>query len=166
MAILTALVIDYTKEDALKVIAPRSVDFIFDTMGQAMAFLPLLTKTSGMVISISTTPSGTQLQEGSLMRTKDKAKLPVVVMSLLNGLDRYRKAWAWWYSVGYEYMFLDANATDLELIRQNVEDGKLLPVVGSRANFNNLEQVKEMCMTVYRGKGGLGKAVIDIIGEN
>ncbi|KAJ2961974.1 hypothetical protein NQ176_g10969 [Zarea fungicola] len=41
-------IIDYTKDDPLQVIPPRSVDFIFDTTGQAVAFLPLLVKGSGL----------------------------------------------------------------------------------------------------------------------
>lgn len=160
--LICLIVIDYTKEDALKVIPPHSVDFILDTTGQATSFFSLMVPSTSLIISISTTPSGTQLQNSSLMQRSDNARLPVVVRILMNVLDSVRKSWARWYSVDYEYMFLEANAEDLGFITQNIEEGKLVPVVGSRAKFNDIDEVRKICDTVYKGKGGIGKAVIEI----
>ncbi|GAM90009.1 hypothetical protein ANO11243_080490 [Dothideomycetidae sp. 11243] len=158
-------VIDYTQNDPANVIPRGSVDFMFDTTGQAMQFLSLIRSSTGMIISISTLPSGVQLQESSLLRRPEKPQLPFLVRMFLDLADAVSKFRARRWGVHYQYLFLDSNADDLDYLAAAITDRKIAPVVGSRADFRDIEKVRAMCETVYTGKGGLGKAVIEMVQE-
>jgi NADPH:quinone reductase-like Zn-dependent oxidoreductase len=159
----TLIVIDYTKNDPTEVISPKSVDFILDTTGQAMQFLSLMNPSNSLIISISTQPSGAQLQESSMMRRPENPRLPWYANMALTLADAIRKFRARRWGVEYSYLFLDSNAEDLETITKYVEEGKLVPVIGTRVDMHDIEKVREACMLTYNGKGGLGKTVIDVI---
>ena len=156
-------VIDYTKDDPNEVIPPRSVDFILDTIGQAMHFLSLMTPSTGLIVSISLTPSGTQLQESSFMKRPGNPQVPLVARIFLDGMDAIRKLRARRWGVDYEYFFLQSSAEELEKVTTFIEEGKLVPVVGSRTDLRDLEKVREACELVRKGKGGIGKAVFNVI---
>lgn len=156
-------VIDYTKEDVTQVIPRGSVDFILDTTGDSMSFLHLMTLSTGVIVSIATQPSGTQLQQSSVMKRPDDPRLPWFARMVLNMVDSYRKARAKRWRVKYEYLFLDPNAKDLETLALHAEKGDVLPVVGCKVNFRDIDGVREACTTVYNGKGGLGKTVFTMI---
>ncbi|TQV92751.1 hypothetical protein V2A60_009216 [Cordyceps javanica] len=155
-------VIDYTKDDPVNTIPAGSVDFIFDTTGQATEFMPLLVKGSGLVVSISTAPSGATLQNSSVMNTPDKPRLPIVARVFLDATDQLRKLRARFYGVEYKYIFLDPNGEDLALLKDGAEQGKLRAVVGSRVDLKNIDKVREACWQTYKGKGGLGKTVFEV----
>lgn len=159
----TVLVIDYKKLDPKAVIPASSVDFIFDTTGSAMDYLSLM-RPKGAIVTVSILPSGDVLQNSSLMRlspdTPDKATVPFPIRVGLNVLDRIRVARASRYGVKYSSIFLEPNATDLALIRQYVEEGRLRTVVGTTTHFQDLEGVRDACQVVFDGKGGVGKSVI------
>ncbi|EXF85475.1 hypothetical protein CFIO01_08983 [Colletotrichum fioriniae PJ7] len=156
-------VIDYTKEDVTKVIPRGSVDFILDTTGDSMSFLHLMTPSTGLIVSIATQPSGTQLQQSSVMKRPDNPRLPWFARMVLNMVDSYRKARARRWGVKYEYLFLDPNAKDLETLALHAEKGDVLPVIGCKVDFKDIDSVREACTTVYNGKGGLGKTVFTMI---
>lgn len=158
-------VIDYTKTDPLAAIPLRSVDFLFDTTGQAMQFLPLLVRSTGMVVSISTKPSAATLQASSVMKRPDNPRIPFYGRIFLDLGDSINKLRAYYYGVEYKYWFLAPNAKDLDTLRGYVEEGKLLPVVGARVDMMDIDQVREVCQVIYNGKGGLGKTVIEVIKE-
>ncbi|KAG5970705.1 hypothetical protein E4U55_001504, partial [Claviceps digitariae] len=147
-------VIDYTTTDPVAAIPPKSVDFMFDTTGQSMEFLSRMVPETGLIISISTTPSGTQMQSSS-----DLGNVPFVVSTVLDTLDSVRKWRARRWKVQYEYLFLEPNGQDLDELRTYVDDGKVKSVVGLTVPFENIEQVKQAAMTSYQGKGGIGKTV-------
>ena len=155
-------VIDYTKDDPLKVIPRGSVDFMFDTMGQAMTCLSLMTPSTGTIVSISTTPSAAQFQDSSFFRRPSQPRVPLVARFFLDATDSVRKLRAWRWSVNYTYMFLDSDAEELNILRSYVEEGKIRPVIGSRTDLKDIEKVKEACLQVYNGKGGIGKAVFTL----
>lgn len=154
--------IDYTKTDPLKAIPAQSVDFIFDTTGQATDFMPLLVKGSGLVVSIATTPSGATLQNSSVMDTPDKPRLPVVARVFLDATDGLRKLKARFYGVEYKYIFINPNGKDLTDLKDAADEGKLRPVVGLRVDLCNIEKVREACWQTYKGKGGVGKTVFEV----
>ena len=160
---LIYLVIDYTKDDPTKVIPRASVDFVLDTTGQALQFLHLMTPSSGVIISISTQPSGDQLQESSFFRRPDNPRLPWVGRTYLNVASAISKYRARRWAVEYDYMFLESNAEDLDLMTTWIEEGKIRPIVGSRTELRDIDQVRTVCEQVHKGKGGLGKAVIIVI---
>lgn len=65
--------------------------------------------------------------------------------------------------MAYEYFFLQPNGEDLEELARYVGEGKLRAVVGTTVDFRDIEKVREACWQVYNGKGGIGKAVIEVI---
>lgn len=145
-------------------IIPRgSVDFVLDTTGESMKFLSLMVPSTSTIVSISTLPSGTQLQESSVMRRQDNPRMPWWVYYALNVLDSVSKFRARRWSVDYQYMFLDSTGEDLEKLAGYVEEGSLRPVVGSTADLKDIEGVKKLAGLAYAGKGGLGKAVIKVL---
>ncbi|PHH91698.1 hypothetical protein CDD83_10615 [Cordyceps sp. RAO-2017] len=156
-------IIDYTKHDPSKVIPPRSVDFFFDTTGQAMQFLSLMVPSTSIVVSISTKPSATTLQASSVMQRPDNPRIPWFGRLFLNAGDLIRRLRAWRWGVEYMYWFLDPNKDDLNALTGYVEEGKLVPVVGTRVNMSDLDKMRAACEMVYKGKGGLGKTVFDIL---
>lgn len=146
----------------MKVIPPGSVDFILDTTGEAMRFLSLMTPTTNFLASISTLPSGDVLQNSGVMRRPDHPRLPWLARIGLNLADAIRRARARRWLVEYEYFFLEPNADDLDTLAKYVEQGSLVPVVGSRVAMQNIEKVREATGLVYKGKGGIGKSIIEI----
>ncbi|KAJ5232578.1 hypothetical protein N7468_005534 [Penicillium chermesinum] len=159
-------IIDYQKSDPKSVIPSQSVDFIFDTMGSAMDYLTLM-RPSGAIISIAILPSGDGLQNSGLMRRspdkEDKAPVPFPIRMVLNAMDRIRVFRASRYGVNYASIFLEPNATDLDSIRGWVEEGNLKSIIGKKADFKDINAVRDACTEVYNGKGGLGKSVIVLI---
>ena len=156
-------VIDYKKSDPKAVIPSQSVDFIFDTTGSAMEYLALM-RPKGAIVTVSILSSGDVLQNSSVMRRspdkQDKATVPFPIRVGLNIMDRIRVARASRYGVKYSSIFLEPNAIDLDSIRQWVEAGKLRTVVGTKADFKDLQAVRNACQVVFDGKGGVGKSVI------
>lgn len=154
--------IDYTKQDPSDIIHPRSVDFLFDTTGQAMQFLSLMVPSTSFIVSISTTPSGATLQASSVMQRPDNPRVPLAVRMFLDAAEVLRRLRSWRWGVTYMYWFLEPNGEDLDTLRGYVEEGKLVPVVGSRVDMRDIKKVREACLLTYRGRGGLGKTVFEI----
>ena len=115
------------------------------------------------IVSVSTTPSATVLQNSSLMRLAHKPMIPSYVRPMLNAMDSIRKFRAWRYGVEYEYMILESSGKDLDELRDYVEYGKLRTVVGTTVELRDLKAVQQACQVVYDGKGGLGKLVIRVV---
>ncbi|EGD99341.1 hypothetical protein TESG_06695 [Trichophyton tonsurans CBS 112818] len=156
-------IIDYTKVDPKDAIQPGTVDFLFDTMANAMEYLSLMRPKTGHIISVSTAPSGDQLQASALMQLPGRPTLPMPIKLALNAMDSIRKFRARRYGVTYSYMFLESSSKDLDELRDLVESGKLRTVVGTTASLRDLQAVREECQIVYSGRGGLGKVVIKVV---
>ncbi|KAF3388442.1 Reticulon-4-interacting protein 1 [Penicillium rolfsii] len=156
-------IIDYKKSDPMNVIPPQSVDFIFDTTGNAMEYLSLV-RPKGAIVTVSILTSGNVLQNSSVMRRspdkQDKAIVPFPIRITLNIMDWIRRMRASRYGVKYSSIFLEPNATDLNSIREWVEKGMVKTIVGTKAHFKDIEAVRKACQVVYDGKGGTGKSVI------
>ncbi|KAB8077263.1 chaperonin 10-like protein [Aspergillus leporis] len=155
-------IIDYRKSDPKDVIPHGSVDFLFDTMAVSMEYLCLMRPKTSRIVSISTLPSGTLLQNSSVMRLPDRPTLPFAYKAVLNVLDATRRLRARRYGVEYSYMFLEPSGNDLDTLRGYIEEGKLKTVVGTTANLRDIEEVRKACQVVYGGQGGLGKVVIRV----
>lgn len=160
---LTPIVIDYTKQEPYDAIPPKSVDFLFDTTGQAMQFLSLMVPSTSYIVSISTKPSATTLQASSVMQRPDNPAIPFFGRVYLDAGDTLRRLRAWRWGVTYLYWFLDPNGEDLKTITRFVEEGKLVPVVGSKVDMRDIEKVREACNVTYKGRGGLGKTVFEVV---
>jgi hypothetical protein len=64
--------------------------------------------------------------------------------------------------VKYLYWFLEPNGADLDTLREYVEEGNLKAAVGARVDMRDLKKVREVCELSYKGKGGLGKTIIEV----
>ncbi|KAG4414148.1 hypothetical protein IFR04_012714 [Cadophora malorum] len=147
-------IVDYTKDNLVQTVGKGTVDFMFDTVKNTMSALPVMKK-GGMIVSVSTVPNGT----GFKQVYKD---MPVWMEYILNLMDWFYKSWTSWKGVQYEYLKVNGNTRDLEALARAVEEGKLKPIVGSRAKLSNLEGVRNGCQQIMEGKGGIGKFVIEI----
>ncbi|KAJ3547727.1 hypothetical protein NM208_g1368 [Fusarium decemcellulare] len=156
-------IIDYTKNDPSEVIAPRSVDFLFDTTGQAMQFLSLMVASTSLIVSISTKPSATTLQGSSVMNRPDNPRIPLLGRLYLDTGDALRRLRARRWGVEYMYWFLDPNKEDLDTLTGHVEEGKLVPVIGSKVDIRDIEKVREVCGLTHKEKGGIGKTVLEVL---
>lgn len=130
-----------------------------------MEYLSLMRPDTGYIISVSTLPSGDQLQASSLMQLPHQPALPFPMKLALNLMDCVRKFRARRYGVTYSYMFLQSSSKDLDELRDLVESGKLRTVVGTVASLKDIKAVQEACQVVYSGRGGLGKVVIKVDDE-
>ncbi|KAF7590655.1 hypothetical protein BBP40_002546 [Aspergillus hancockii] len=156
------LVIDYKTTEPKDAIQHGSVDFLFDTVGLSMEYLCLMRAKTSRIVSISTLPSGNQLQDSALMRLPHHPTIPMAYRLGLNVVDATRKLRARRYGVEYSYMFLEPSGKDLDLLREYVEEGKLKTVVGNTVDMSDIEAVRNACQVVYSNQGGLGKVVIKI----
>ena len=148
------LTVDYTREDVVGKVGRGSVDFMFDTVGQTIKSLPMM-KRGGRIVSISTLPSG------KLMKQFEPS-MPLWLGFMLDLVNWFFEVWTGWKGVGYEYLFLKGNTSDLEKLAKWVDEGKVRPVVGERVKLSDVEGVRRGCQQIYDGKGGVGKFVIDI----
>lgn len=97
------------------------------------------------------------------MKRPDNPRIPLFGRLFLDAGDMARKLRARRWGVEYMYWFLDPNGEDLDTLRGYVEEGKMVPVVGATVDLRDIEKVREACMIVYNGKGGLAKAVFEVI---
>lgn len=150
-------IIDYKKVDPRTEVPRGSVDFLFDTTGEAMRFMPLLKARTGRLISIATMPPGDGIRDLLV------PNLPTYIRVPLNLIWSYGQLWARWYGVSYEWYGLKANGKDLAVLGDLLEQGSVRPVVGKVAKFDDEKAVKEGCDLVYGSKGGVGKFVVEIL---
>jgi NADPH:quinone reductase-like Zn-dependent oxidoreductase len=127
---------------------------MFDPVGGTLGALPLMKK-DGLIISISTMPSG------SLMK-KSYPGIPVWLVYLLNFMAFFFEKWVNWKDVKYDYMFMESKTKDLDRLAKWVNEGKIKPIVGRQTKLSDILEVRKGCQEVLDGKGGIGKFVIDI----
>jgi len=149
-------IIDYKKEKVAREISKGTVDFVFDTMGETLSVLPLVKKT-GMIVSVSTLPSGTEMK-------KSFPGASAWVVAILNLVNFFFVRWASLKGPGvrYSYIFMHPSGEDLERVAEWVDEGKVKPVVGRKAKLEDVDAVRAGCQEVLDAKGGVGKFVIDI----
>lgn len=152
-------VIDYTKGNAsvIEQIGKGTVDFLFDTAGQSIALVATLKPKTGLILSISFVPSGSEM-----------AKLcPGVVWYLKYILDAaefgVKRYLGNWWGVSYSYYLLEPNGKDLETLKDLVESGGLKPIIGNVVGLEDLDGVRKGCTQILEGKGGVGKFVVEVI---
>lgn len=132
---------------------------MFDTTNQGMECLSLMRPKTGLIISVSSSPSGATLQNAGVIEDK---QLPTFVRVFLDALDAAHRLRAWRWGVSYAFIFLQGSAEGLDTLRGYVEDGRLRPLVGSRVNMMDIDQVREAAWSSYRAKGLTGKIVLEI----
>jgi len=147
-------IVDYTKENIIAAVGKGTVDYMFDPVQGTLGALPLMKK-NGVIVSISTIPSGTAM----------KQKMPdiaTVLRYILDLGDWVLRTWASWHGVRYSYLFMHPDGEHLKTLAELVDSGKLKPVIGMTAKLSDIEQVRKGCQQVFDGKGGIGKFVVEI----
>jgi NADPH:quinone reductase-like Zn-dependent oxidoreductase len=81
-------VVDYTKEDIVKAVGEGTVDYMFDVTKSTIPSLPLMKK-GGVIISISTVPSGQLIKS----KMPGVSSLIVFVMDIVDWYYRTRTSW-------------------------------------------------------------------------
>jgi hypothetical protein len=128
-----------------------------------MKFLSLMVPSTSGIVSVSTLPSGQQLQDAPVMQNpRNPGRVPWLAKIAMNASDAVNRSRAWRWGAEYQYIFLDSNGEDLEHVSAYVEKGLLKPVVGSRARLDDIDSVRELAGLAFKGKGGLGKAIITV----
>jgi NADPH:quinone reductase-like Zn-dependent oxidoreductase len=64
--------------------------------------------------------------------------------------------------VQWDAVLQKSNKKDLEKIARWVEEGKLKAVVGKVIKLEDVSELREACIQLLSGKGGLGKVVVEI----
>lgn len=146
--------IDYTTGNVVAQIGTGSVDFLYDTMGVGITYLPVVKK-GGAIVTISTLPSGNEM-------AKNFPQLPILIRWALNAMDAWNRRKCRALGVGYAYVFMQPSLDMLEDLDRWVGEGKIKTLVGKRAKLGDLEEVKKGCQEILDGKGGVGKFVIEI----
>lgn len=152
-------VIDYTKGNAsvAQEIGKANVDFMFDTMGQTISLVSTIKPKTGLALSISLAPNGTQMVKISPgVAWYMKYVLNVADFGITSYLTR-------WWDIKYSYLILEPNGEDLESLKGMVERGELKPIVGDVVGLEDLEGVRRGCQRVMDGKGGVGKFVVEVV---
>lgn len=150
-------VVDYTKgtKSIVQAVGKQSIDFMFDPVGQTLPLVEVM-KPNGLVLSISTVPSGKQMQGSS-------PNMKWFMVYALNAIDwvlrTYMKRW---WGMDYAWVGLKPNGEDLKALAGMVDRKELKPVVGEVVKLQDLEGVRRVCDMVFSGKGGLGKFVIEV----
>jgi NADPH:quinone reductase-like Zn-dependent oxidoreductase len=148
------VIVDYTKQKTVDVTGKREVDFMFDTVGEAIQGLKIVKK-GGVIVSISLGVNGTDFK-------KQNPSMPTYMEYILNAVDWLLRTYVGWFGVSYKALAMRGNAKDLERLRSWVDEGKVKPIVGSVVKLSDIEEVRKGCQQLLDGKGGVGKFIVEI----
>ena len=152
-------VFDYTQLDVAKAIGKGRVDFVFDTTGLAADYLPMI-KRSGLCLSIARLPPGSTLKNED-PDAPQQSRLACIGQNVMDGMDAAFRTWAKTrYGVTYVYQKTEPVDKDMQALTDLVVVEKVKAVVGKTASLNDLDEIRDTCMGMHKGKGGIGKFVI------
>jgi NADPH:quinone reductase-like Zn-dependent oxidoreductase len=146
------LIVDYTKQDLRDTLQGQQVDVIFDTVGNGPQLLPLV-RQGGVVVSIAGAHFGPTMRQLA-------PNMPFYAKVVLEAMGAVIRTKACWFGVQYIRYFMHDSGDDLTRAATWVDDGLLRPVVGTIANMQDLETIKQQAQMMLDGKGGFGKFVL------
>jgi len=148
-----SVVIDYTKDDFSTKLS--NYDFVLDAVGGPNLEKSLkVLKPGGLVISVVGPPDSSFAKQLG-------APLPIqLFMSLLSRKIR-RQAKA--LGVKYQFLFMQANGAQLDILRKLYEKGELVPVIDRTFSF---DETLDAMSYVEQGKAKSGKVVIEVSSDN
>ena len=151
-------VLDYTKVNIAKTIGKR-VDFVFDTTGLAADYMPMITR-GGLCLSIARLPPGSALKDES-PDAPQQSRVACIGQGVMDGMDKAFTLWAkTMHGVTYVYQKTEPTNADMQALTEMVQREQVKAVVGRMAKLDDLEDVRDGCMDIFQGKGGVGKFVI------
>ncbi|MEU0026811.1 NADP-dependent oxidoreductase [Streptomyces sp. NPDC006335] len=143
------VVVDYTKEDFSKVLS--GYDLVLDSLGGANLEKSLtVLKPGGLAVSVVGPPdAGFAKQLGA----------PSVLALVMNTLSRKVRKQAKALGVRYEFLFMQANGSQLRKLSALYDSGKLRPVIDSTFPF---DRTLEAMAHVEQGRTKAGKVVVSM----
>lgn len=147
------VVVDYTKEDFSKVLS--GYDLVLDALGGANLEKSLtVLKPGGLAISVVGPPdAGFAKQLGA----------PSFLGLVMNVLSRKVRKQAKALGVRYQFLFMQANGSQLRKLGALYDSGKLRPVIDSTFPF---DQTLEAMAHVEQGRTKAGKVVVSMVPDN
>ncbi|MET7736588.1 NADP-dependent oxidoreductase [Streptomyces sp. NPDC005402] len=147
------VVVDYTKEDFSKALS--GYDLVLDSLGGANLEKSLtVLKPGGLAISVVGPPdAGFAKQLGA----------PAVMRPVMSVLSRKVRKQAKALGVRYQFLFMQANGSQLRKLGALYDSGKLRPVIDSTFPF---DQTLEAMAYVEQGRTKAGKVVVSLAPDN
>ncbi|CAK7202472.1 hypothetical protein SEUCBS139899_005195 [Sporothrix eucalyptigena] len=151
-------VIDYTTQDIVQAVGRGTVDFVYNTQWDLTGVLPVANPDHGVVVSIASIPPSRVFS-----RVLGPEYVPFWVIWILDLVQ----LWYDWRQAGTrikrDFVSGDLlNREDQKAVADLVASGKIKALV-SVVDFFNIDAVRQACMHVSTGKGGLGKLVLKIV---
>ncbi|KAF4984768.1 hypothetical protein FZEAL_129 [Fusarium zealandicum] len=152
---------DYQTQDICSLIGRGTVDFAFNTQWATFdESAAVLKPETGILMSIASVPTR------AVMRTMLG---PEYFPLWLGWLLDFAQLWTKWKlrgtSIKHELVSGSPNVReDMDVVAGMLEEGKVRGVL-SVVEFGDLDEVRRACEKVAKGKGGLGKLVIRISGD-
>ncbi|MFF7163440.1 NADP-dependent oxidoreductase [Streptomyces sp. NPDC008086] len=147
------LVVDYSKEDFSKVLS--DYDLVLDSVGGANLEKSLtVLKPGGLAISVVGPPDAAFAKQ---------LGAPAVMGLVMSTLSRKIRKRAKALGVRYEFLFMEANGSQLRKLTALYDSGKLRPVIDSTFPF---DQTLEAMAYVEQGRTKAGKVVVSMVPAN
>lgn len=150
--------IDYQTQDIVKELGPEKVDFLYNSRTDAMGFVPVMKKETGVIAPILGIPTARYFEEMT-----GEGVVPWWVKWILSLAQLYYK---WKLSgTNVRMKFISGNVG----IREDMERaGELLATgqvksVNTVVSFDDLEDIKASCNQAKTLKGKIGQLVVKII---
>lgn len=145
-------VIDYTKEDFSTKLS--NYDFVLDSIGGLNLEKSLkVLKHGGLVISVVGPPDPNFARQ---------LGAPSPIKLIMSFLSRKTRKQAKTLGVKYEFLFMQANGSQLNTLRKLYESSELVPVIDRVFSFN---EALDAMAYVEQGKAKSGKVVIQVAPE-
>ncbi|KAH0437758.1 hypothetical protein CcaCcLH18_03654 [Colletotrichum camelliae] len=150
--------IDYKTTNLTDVVPKGSVDFMFNTQWDSMSpAIPLLNTKTGVIMSIASIPPSPLVRE-----IMGPGMLPLWLAWMLDLVQ-------WWYAFKFrgtniQHEFVSGNPEireDLERAGEMIATGKVKAVFRT-VDLSDIESIREECVKVDTGKGGLGRLLIKV----
>lgn len=117
-------------------------------------------KRGGLCLSIARLPPGHALKDES-PDAPMQSRVACIGQNVMDGMDGAFRTWAkTLYGVTYVYQKTEPQDGDMEVLNEMLRDGVLRPVVGKTSRLDHVEEVREGCMGIFKGKGAIGKFLV------
>ena len=157
---VVSTVIDYNTNQVKDVVAPGSVDMMYNTQFSSMdQGIPVLNRKTGTLVSIASVPSKATMRE---IIGEDRFSF------WLGWLLDLAQMWYMWKLWGTDILFMHVSGSpnireDLEVAGEIISMGQVKPLVDV-VDVNDIATVRSKCKAVLDGKGTTGKLVLKISG--
>ncbi|KAM0551776.1 hypothetical protein ACHAPJ_008345 [Fusarium lateritium] len=152
---------DYKTQNVVKEVGRGTVDFAINTQFSTLdECIALLKPRTGILMSIASLP-----KSGVMLELMGAELFPRWVGYLLD----FGQLWYKWKLLGtnikYEFLSGDPGVVeDMKVVVEIIAQGKVKTVL-TKVDLDDLEEVRKACMKVNVGKGGFGRLVLRISGD-